>query len=38
MRKREIILHIPNNSLIVVSGLGIENYIVENNKKEDKKL
>lgn len=29
---------IPNNSLIVVSGLGIENYIVENNKKKIKKL
>lgn len=27
-----------NNSLIVVSGLGIENYIVENNKKKIKKL
>ena len=24
-----------NNSLIVVSGLGIENYIVENNKKKN---
>lgn len=29
---------IPNNSLIVVSGLGIENYTVENNKKKIKKL
>lgn len=27
-----------NNSLIVVSGLGIENYIIENNKKKIKKL